>query len=305
MILDIKSQLDLIHKIRNGTIKEGLALGIKSFDTYFRFKEEFGVFLGHSNVGKTHFCFYLMFLYSYRHGLRWLCYSSENEVYSNIKRIIEFKCGLPINKIDEEELLEASKWVDSHFKFIAIDDIQNYKTLLDLGAEIKKAWDYNGFLIDPYNSLAKDRELYRSVGGHEYDYTVCSEFRFFCHKHKVELWLTTHAVTEDLRKVHPAQHDYAGYPVCPKFSDCEGGGKFSNRPNFFCSVHRMVQHPLDWMITELHVLKIKDTSTGGMPTTYQSPIKMRSVINNVGYSLEGENMKELIDEYTRESSKET
>ena len=39
MILDMQAQLDYIHKIRNGEIKEGLALGIKSFDTYFRFKE--------------------------------------------------------------------------------------------------------------------------------------------------------------------------------------------------------------------------------------------------------------------------
>ena len=59
------------------------------------------------------------------------------------------------------------------------------------------------------------------------------------------------------------------------------------------------------MITELHVLKVKDTSTGGMPTTFQSPIKMRSVINNVGYSIEGENMMEIINEHTGESISKT
>ena len=80
MILDIQSQLDIIHKIRKGDIKEGLGLGVKLFDQHFRFKEEFGIFLGYSNVGKTHLVLYLMFLYSYRHKLRWLIYSSENEI---------------------------------------------------------------------------------------------------------------------------------------------------------------------------------------------------------------------------------
>jgi hypothetical protein len=67
----------------------------------------------------------------------------------------------------------------------------------------------------------------------------------------------------------------------------------------------MVQHPLDWMITEMHVLKIKDTSTGGMPTSFLNPIKMRSVINNVGYSIEGEDMIRMIDEHTGESIPKT
>jgi|TARA_Y100000289_G_C3901045_1_gene139202 hypothetical protein len=305
MILDIQSQLDIIHKIRKGEIKEGLSLGIKSFDTHFRFKEEFGIFLGHSNVGKTHLVLYLMFLYSYKHNLRWLVFSSENEPYSLVKKVIEFKEGLPINKIDEDKLKESSGWVDSHFKFISIEEMQTYKSLLDLGTEIKKGWDYHGFLIDPYNSLEKDRDIFRSVGSHEYDYQVCSEFRMFSSKNKVALWLTTHAVTEALRLVHPSTHEYAGFPIAPRMSHAEGGGKFSNRSNFFTTVHRYVQHPLDWMITELHVLKVKNTDTGGMPTTLLSPIKMRSLINNVGYSIEGENMIELINEHTRKGISKT
>ena len=43
MILDIQSQLDIIHKIRKGDIKEGLGLGVKLLDQHFRFKEEFGI----------------------------------------------------------------------------------------------------------------------------------------------------------------------------------------------------------------------------------------------------------------------
>lgn len=306
MILEIKDQLDKINKIRKGEIKEGLALGIKQFDTYFRFKEgTFNIFLGHSNVGKTHSVLYFMFLYALKHDLRFLVYTGENEPYSMVKKLLEYKEGLPINKIDEEKLKEGSKWVDSHFKFISIDELYSYKDLLELGTQIKESWDYHGFLIDPYNSLEKDRDLYRSVGGHEYDYKAASDMRMFCHKTGVALWLTAHAVTESLRKLHTSTHEYAGHPIAPMMSDCEGGGKWSNRCDNFIVLHRYVQHNLDWMITMLHVRKVKDTDTGMMPTTLDSPVQIRSIINNVGFSIGGHNMRELIDEHTRNSVQET
>ena len=307
MILEIKDQLDKIHKIRKGEIKEGLSLGIKSFDTYFRFKKgTFNIFLGHSNVGKTHTVLFFMFLYAMKHGLRFLVYAAENEPYAIVKKLIEFKEGIPINKVDEEKLKEGSQWVDSHFKLISIDEQYSYVQLLELGAQIKKGWDYQGFFIDPYNSLEKDRDLFRSVGGHEYDYKAASDMRMFCHKTGVALWLTAHAVTEATRRVYGANHEYAGHPVAPMMSDCEGGGKWSNRCDNFCVIARMVQHPLDWMITQLHVRKVKDTDTGMMPTSLSSPVRIRSLINNVGFSIEGENMIDLIsDEHTGESISKT
>ena len=297
MILEIEDQLNQIHKIRSGEIKEGLSLGIKTFDQHWRFKKgSFNVFLGHSNVGKTHFVLYLMFLYTIKHGLRWLLYCGENEPYSIVKKLMEYKEGLPINKIDEGKLKELSSWVDSHFKIIGNEELYTYKSLIDLGTELKKGWDYHGFFIDPYNSLARDRELYRAVGGHEYDYQVYSEFRMFCHKTKVSLWLTCHAVTESLRRVHPPNHEYGGYPISPRMNDAEGGGKVANKSSNMAVIHRMVQHPMLWMITEMHILKIKNTDTGGLPTTYMNPLKLKSVPNNVGFSFEGNDMREDIED---------
>ena len=53
-------------------------------------------------------------------------------------------------------------------------------------------------------------------------------------------------------------------------SDCEGGGKWSNRCDNFMVIHRYVQHAMDWMITNVHVRKVKDTDTGMMPTSLDS-----------------------------------
>ena len=81
-------------------------------------------------------------------------------------------------------------------------DVQKLYTAYDLINEakaIKAEWNFDGMLIDPYNSLVKDRTLLRSVGGHEYDYQIASEMRLFCKENDVSVWLNAHAVTESLR----------------------------------------------------------------------------------------------------------
>ena len=307
MILDINSQLEKIQQIRDGSFKEGLSLGIKPFDTYFRFKESsFDIFLGHSNVGKSHFVLYLMFLYSRKHKIKWLVFMSENEPYSVVKKIIEYSESLPINKIKEDRLDVCARWVDSHFKFISIDEIQSYNSILEVASDLKKSWDFKGLFIDPYNSLEKDSSMMKSLGnGYEYNYRACSEFRLFSHKNNVTIWLTCHAVTESLRKLHTGNHEYAGHPIAPMMSDCEGGGLFGNRSSNFCVIHRYVQHHTDWMITQMHVRKVKNTDTGMMPTPLQSPLRFSSIKNNVGFSIEGICMKNWSDGNTKTSLQKT
>src|SRR5690606_14526412 len=46
-----------------------------------------------------------------------------------------------------------------------------------------------------------------------------------------------------------------------------------NKADSFCTVHRVTQHPTDWMVTEFHVRKMKDTDTGGRVTPFDSPVK--------------------------------
>ena len=291
MLIQFDQQVDKINDILKGNIKEGLSLGIPSIDEYFRFKpSNFNVILGHANVGKTHLTLYMMLLYSLKHDLRWLVFSSENEPYSLIKKFLEFMEGDVIHKIPEHYRNERLKWIDSHFKFVDNEKLYSYRDLLDLGQAVKNAWDYQGFLIDPYNSLIKDKDLLKSVGGHEYDYQATSEMRVFCKKNKVSIWLNTHAATEALRKKHNATHTYAEHPIPPMASDVEGGGKFVNRADDFIVIHRYIQHESDWMYSHIHIRKVKDIDTGGRPTPLEQPIFMKSVINNVGYEIGGRSL---------------
>ena len=80
-------------------------------------------------------------------------------------------------------------------------------------------------------------------------------------------------------------------------SDVEGGGKFVNRADDFLVIHRYIQHPTDWMYSHIHVRKVKDIDSGGRPTSLDEPIRLKSLLNNVGFEV---NHKSLIEVATKE-----
>ena len=187
----------------------------------------------------------------------------------------------------QKQFEKHSKFIYTHFKIIDANKTYTYRELLDLCKVVKDAWNYQGLLIDPYNSLIKDPKLISSVGGHEYDYQATTELRIFAKKNNIAVWVNTHANTSALRIMHRLEHEYAGHPIPPNAADVEGGGKFVNRADDFLVVHRYIQHPTEFMISMIHVRKVKETETGGRPTSIDDPIKLRALVNNVGFSING------------------
>lgn len=293
MIVNIAKTLDTLKDIQQGKIKEGLGLGIKEIDTYYRFKRDFTVVLGHANTGKTQTMLYLMFLYYLKHQIRWLIFSSENKPHSLYKKLLEFDTGLPLNRIPENELRSRLIKLSVFFQIIDPADLYTYKTLLAEAKNIKEKYDYDGFLIDPYNSLVTDVTSAK-LGKHEYDYLATTELRQFGIENNCAIWLNTHAHTEALRRTHPASHEYAGYPMPPMAADVEGGGKFQNRADSFLILHRYLASPTDWMYTNIIVSKIKDIDSGGKPTPMDQPIRLKSIKNNVGYEIDGINLVQYL-----------
>lgn len=295
MLINYEKVTAHLQDIRTGKIKEGLTLGIPEIDDFIRFKpKNFNVILGHSNTGKTTIVLFLMLAYSLKHNIKWLVFSSENEAYSIIRKLVEFLEEKPIQEISEEQFKKHSDFIYNHFKIIDSNKLYTYRELLDLCTAIKEAWNYEGLLIDPYNSLIKDPSLIKSVGGHEYDYQATTELRIFAKKHGVTIWLNTHANTAALRFTHRVDHEYSGHPIPPNAADVEGGGKFVNRADDFLVVHRYIQHPTEFMISMLHVRKVKEVESGGRPTSIDEPIKLRALINNVGFSINGQSILKKI-----------
>ena len=194
MIAQAKKLQEKILDIKYGRVKEGLKIGIPEIDEFLRYKQgNFNLIIGHANVGKTTVIIYLFVLWAIKHNLRFLIWSSENTPQSIVRKIIEFKMGLPITEASDEQINNAISWCDNHFKVIDVDDLYTYKQLINEAKQIKSVWNYDSLLIDPYNSLSKDPTLQKLVGNsHDYDYQVASEFRLLAKKQNITLYLNAH-----------------------------------------------------------------------------------------------------------------
>lgn len=283
-LYDSSQALDYLERARAGQIREASKFGHPSIDDYLRFKDgNFVVVTGHANTGKTHMILYLMMLHTMRNGTTWLVYSSENEVGSLKRKLIEFKVGLTINHVPDNVFYNELAWIDGHFRFIDVSKLYDIFELLKVAEELHNEEPYNGFMIDPYNSLTINQHKLGKVSTHEYHYEATSKIRVFCKTKNVMTIVNTHPVTEALRKTHSKEHEYYGHPMPPMASDVEGGGKFVNRADEFVVVHRYTMHEHDWIYTDIHVRKVKDIETGGRPTPLNGPIRLESMRNNVGF----------------------
>lgn len=218
-----------------------------------------------------------------KHNWSWIIYAGENRSGYIKRKLIELYYCKPITQINDEELVAGYAWVKKHYTLVANNEIYTYKNILTIGEQLFEEKEYQGFLVDPYNSLNIEMEPYSKLSIHDYHYLATSEFRLFCKKYDCSVYLNCHAITDALRRIYPKGHQYEGYPMPPSKADTEGGGKFGNRADDFITIHRMVQHPHDWMWTEFHIRKIKETETGGYPTPLDSPVRIKIVRGNCGF----------------------
>jgi hypothetical protein len=305
-LLPPESSLPFLERALKGKYYDTGKLGVYELDQYLRFKDgEFIVVTGHANVGKTHTLMYLMLLQSYNFGKKWLVYSSENEVHSLKRKLIEFLACKPIQGITELQMHNKLDWVNEYFQFIDGNRLFNAFDLIKTMEGIRSEYEYTGALIDPYNSLTTDQKKLGKTGMHEYHYEVASAVRVFAHKNNVTTIVNTHPVTEAMRKVHFKGHAYEGMPMPPMTSDIEGGGKWGNRADSVVIIHRYAQHETDWIYTHIHCRKVKEMETGGRVTPLETPLVLQSMIGNVGFKINGRNLIPQKDEPAIELNKDT
>jgi hypothetical protein len=268
-----------IDDYANGKIPIGLDTGDPNLDKFFRYKKEFTIVNGHSNVGKTTMALYLMVNASIRHDWNWVVYSSENRTASLKMSLIQFALNRGVSSMNHMERKKAYEWVSKHFTVISNKQVYSYADIIIFLEKIMKQQEVDAVFVDPYNSLKLDMGN-TSIGVHDYHYEAASEFLTFSTANNVAVWLNMHAVTEAQRRKGDD-----GLPVAPYAEDTEGGGKFVNRADCFLTIHRKVQHPDPSMrkITELHVRKVRDVETGGEPTPLEDPIRFEMNLSRTAF----------------------
>ena len=282
-----------INAYAEGNIEIGLSVGDPHLDEYFRYKKEFLILNGHSNVGKTTFCLFLMVNSAIQHGWKWCVYSSENTTASVKMKLMEFAVDRPIAQMTYKQRKHAYEWVKDHFIIYGNRDMYSYTDILIFTEKCMKQGGVDALFIDPYNSLKIQIGSENKIGIHEYHYEAASELLNFANNNEIAVWLNTHAVTEAQRR-----KDAMGLPIAPYAEDSEHGGKWVNRCSGFLTIHRKVQaeDPITRRTTELHVRKVRVTETGGQPTPLSSPIEFEINNQKTGfYIVQGADRRKLFE----------
>ena len=272
--------MEWINKFARGDIARGLTTGSR-LDEHFLFKKEFTIINGHSNVGKTTMAMYLIVTSSVLHDWKWIIYSSENKTAAVKMKLMEFLVDVPINEMHYEERVAAYKWINNHFTIISNEEVYSYTDLLVFAEKLLKQKSYDGFLIDPYNSL-KITMSNSLLSSHEYHYEAASELLTFSNANNIAVWLNTHAITEAARR-----KGMDGLQPAPYAEDTEGGGKMVNRSDNFLTFHRKISAPdFDLRNTmEVHVRKVRSQETGGMPTSFEEPVLFEMNASKTGFRI--------------------
>ena len=269
-----------IDDYSKGKVEIGLDTGEPLFDKHFRYKKEFVIVNGHSNVGKTTTMLYLITNSAIRHGWRWVLYSSENKTATIKMTIMQFLLDKPVSSMTYGERKKSYSWVQDHFTVINNNQVYSYSDLIVFMEKIMRQQEVDAMFIDPYNSLKLDMGG-KGVSSHEYHYEAASELLTFSKAHDVAVWLNMHAVTEAQRRKGDD-----GLPVAPYAEDTEGGGKFVNRADCFITIHRKVQamDPNIRRMSELHVRKVREVETGGSPTPLEDPYYLVMNLSHTGFN---------------------
>jgi len=269
-----------IDDFSQGKIEIGLDTGDSQLDEYFRYKKEFVIMNGHSNVGKTTTALYLIANSAIRHKWKWAIYSSENRTASVKMQLMQFSMDRKVGDMTYAQRKQAYNWVQDHFTIISNNQVYSYSDIIVFMEKIMRQQEVDAIFVDPYNSLKLDMKG-SNIGTHDYHYEAASEFLTFSKANNVAVWLNMHAVTEAQRR-----KGADGLPIAPYAEDTEGGGKFVNRADCFLTIHRKVQaadHNIR-KLSEMHVRKVRETETGGSPTPIDEPYKLVMNLSHTGFT---------------------
>jgi hypothetical protein len=269
-----------IDDFSQGKVELGLDTGDALLDEHFRYKKEFVIINGHSNVGKTTTALYFIVNAAIRHGWKWVLYSSENRTASVKMNLMQMAMNKKVGDMSYYERKKAYKWVNDHFVIINNDQVYSYGDIVLFMEKVMAQQTIDAIFVDPYNSLKIDLRN-NAISTHDYHYEAASTFLTFSKANDVAVWLNMHAFTEAQRR-----KGEDGLPTAPYAEDTEGGGKFVNRCDCFVTIHRKVQSadPNIRKMSEFHVRKVREVETGGRPTPLDEPYRIVMNLGHTGFS---------------------
>ena len=166
-----------IDDYSQGRVEVGLDTGDEKLDEHFRYKKEFVIVNGHSNVGKTTTMLYLIANSAVRHGWKWVLYSSENRTASIKMTLMQFAMDKKVADMTYLERKQAYKWVSDHFVVISNNQVYGYSDIILFVEKVMRQQPSMPYSLT--HTTASSWTWGRRVFRHEYHYEAASEFLTF------------------------------------------------------------------------------------------------------------------------------
>ena len=285
-VYDALEFADALENIRENGLPRGLDTGYREFDKLFSVpRKSWTVVTGYSGSGKSTFLDNINIRLAERHGWKTLYCSPENQpIEEHIASLMEIYTGKKFgNPKDGEplasfmtptEYAHSFAFINEHFQFINPPDTSfNIKDIVELAREVKSdQFDFDGFVIDPYNELEHKRPS--AMSETEYISWCISVFRRFVQSENLHGFFVAHPTKPQQVQIKYTQgvaEDELTKKVYKKATlfDIAGSAHWKSKCDFGIIVHRdMTDSSAPSMIEVEKVRKRYQGSKGETPLFY-------------------------------------
>lgn len=218
---------------RNGFPK-GLRIGYKNFDELLTFRGgELTVVTGIPGSGKSEFIDQVVIRLAARFEWRCGVFSPENQPSSlhAMSLLSKFLGGKTIgkDKVSEMKILKGSEFINDHFLFMKVDEIDvTIDGILDLAEELVAKKGIKALVIDPYNYI--EHRIPHGQTETQYISELLTKLCNFCRRNDVHGFLIAHPVK--IKKNKEGKYEVA------TLYDIAGSAHFFNKTYNGISVYR-------------------------------------------------------------------
>lgn len=246
--------------------RQGVQLAPKThfgeMDEYFRWKKgDINLFVGWANHGKTTFAIQLMLTKSVYDGWKWGIFSPENYPATDFyDDLIEMYVGKWLNKMTEEEYVDAALFIDQHFFYIYPEDGHDIHSINEKFRYLVLKKGIDGVLVDPWNQLDHIQKHFQRED--QYLSEQLKDVKRFALLNSIVYNIIAHPVKmqRDSDKSYPPVDMY----------DVSGGSMWANKMDGILSYYRP-NHHLNKVSPEVKIFiqKVKRRRTGGKPGDFE------------------------------------